>query len=341
MSAQTKNEKKPIEKYQPSSIEKKWQDYWQKNDTYTSDPSLPNTHYVLAEFAYPSGDLHMGHWFTFSGADIYARLKRMQGRIVFFPNGFDAFGLPAENAAIKRNIHPQDWTLENIKRMKEQYATMGASFSFKNEVITCLPNYYQWNQWIFIKMFERGIAYRDKTLSNWCPNDATVLANEHVENGRCWRCGAEVVQKEVEQWFLKITDYADELLWKDDTKVDWPEAVKQGQNTWIGKSEGAVIDFKVEGLAHEDSKIQVFTTRPDTIYGATFLVLAPEHPVVTSLLNSKLKTQKTENDAESNDLDMVIPADTLKNVRDYVDKAARKTELERKENKEKIGRAHV
>lgn len=337
---------RPIEKYMPVNIEAKWQKYWAENEIYPSNPSLENTHYVLAEFAYPSGDLHMGHWFTFSGADIYARFKRMQGKNVFFPNGFDAFGLPAENAAIKRGAHPQDWTFENIKKMKEQYSTMGASFSFKNEVITCLPEYYKWNQWIFLKMFERGIAYRDKTLSNWCPTDQTVLANEHVEDGKCWRCGTEVVQQEVEQWFLKITDYAEKLLWSEKKveNVDWPDEVRQGQNNWVGKSEGALIAFKIDKT---DCQINVFTTRPDTLYGVTFMVLAPEHPLITAFLGqndeNSQNTQKTrtkDTDHKSVYSDIVFPKvsdDEAKQLRRYVDSASKKTEMERKENKEKTG----
>ncbi len=345
--------KKVLEKYEPSKIESKWQKVWEDSETYVSDPSLPNTHYVLAEFAYPSGDLHMGHWFTFSGADIYARFKRMQGLNVFFPNGFDAFGLPAENAAIKRNIHPQDWTMDNIKKMKDQYRTMGASFSFKNEVITCLPEYYKWNQWIFLKMMEKGIAYQSSKLSNWCPNDQTVLANEHVENGKCWRCGAEVEQKEVKQWFLKITDYADRLLWSEDLekKVNWPDATRTGQNIWIGKSEGAVIAFKINNLDRKDnlnrngenalkSEIRVFTTRPDTLHGATFMVLAPEHPVVDAILSLKSHLKESGIDTEGIGIDIDtsnIDEATKNNLQSYVSKAKKKTEMERKENKDKTG----
>ena len=297
-----------MKRYQPKEIEAKWQKKWAEDKIY--DPSIPlvsdDKFYVLAEFAYPSGDLHVGHWFTFTGADIFARYKRLKGYNVFFPNGFDAFGLPAEGAAIKRGVHPQDWTLSNIDRMKEQFQTIGPSFSFKNEVITCLPEYYKWNQWIFLKLYEKGLAYRGKTLSNWCPFDQTVLANEAIEAGKCWRCGNEVVQKEIEQWFLKITDYADRLIWPEDPEADWPESARIGQNSWIGKSEGMLIDF---------DGIEVFTTRPDTIDGATFLVLAPEHP--------KVKELTTEAEIEK--------------VEAYVKAANAKTELERKENKEKSG----
>ena len=203
-----------MRKYIPSDIEPKWQKKWLDDKLYQVDLSdAAKRFYILIEFSYPSGDLHMGHWFAFAVPDILARFKRMQGLNVFFPNGFDAFGLPAENAAIKKGVHPKDWTLGNIEKMKQQFSTMGASFNWEQEVITCLPEYYKWNQWIFLKMLERGIAYKGKALANWCPNCQTVLANENVEAGKCWRCGSEVIQKEVEQWFLKLTEYADKLLW--------------------------------------------------------------------------------------------------------------------------------
>ncbi len=303
-----------MKKYQPAEIEKKWQDKWAEDRLYASKLSEDHDKkmYVLAEFPYPSGDLHMGHWFTFGGADIYARMKRMQGYDVFFPNGFDAFGLPAENAAIKRNIHPQDWTMANIARMKEQFLTMGASFSFDHEVISCLPNYYKWNQWIFLKMLEKGIAYRGSYLSNWCPNCQTVLANEGVEAGKCWRCGTEVVQKEVEQWFFRITDYADQLEWPENPKVDWPKSVREAQNDWIGRKAGIELTYKIEGT---DQSVTVFTTRPDTNFGATFIALAPEHDLVGKITS---EAQKAEVEA-------------------YVERSAKKSELERKENREKTG----
>lgn len=283
---------------------------------YTSDLSKQKKYYVLAEFAYPSGDLHLGHWFTFGGADIYARFKRMQGYTVFFPNGFDAFGLPAENAAIQRGTHPQDWTMQNIAQMKKQYATMGASFSFDHEVVTCDPSFYRWNQWIFLKLYERGLAYRGKQLSNWCNICQTVLANEGVENGTCWRCHNPVVLKEVEQWFFKITDYADRLLWSEKPSVDWPKSVRDGQNGWIGRSEGVEIKFKVEsGELRVNEEIVAYTVFPETIFGVTYMVLAPEHPLVAELLNSKLRE-----------------------VREYVEQARRKSELERTAlEKEKTG----
>lgn len=299
-----------MKKYIPNEIEPKWQRKWEEDGIYASHLEEENKFYCLAEFAYPSGDLHMGHWFTFGGADIFARMKRMQGLNVFFPNGFDAFGLPAENAAIKKGIHPKTWTLSNIEAMRKQFSTMGASFSFDHQVITCLPEYYKWNQWIFLKMFEKGIAFRDKKLANWCPSCQTVLADEQVVDGKCDRCSIEVVQKEIPQWFLKITEYADRLLWDKDSKLDWPRAVKEGQNSWIGKKEGTVIKFSVK-----DSQeiIEVFTTRHDTLFGATFLVLAPEHPFAASIGKKSPE------------------------VKEYIKASQKKSQVERKENKEKTG----
>lgn len=304
-------------KYFPKDIEKKWQDKWKEENVYKTDLSKSNKYYVLAEYAYPSGDLHMGHWFTWSGADVFARFKRMQGFNVFFPNGFDSFGLPAEGAAIKRKIHPKDWTEANISRMKDQYMTMGPSFEFYGDLASHKPDYYKWNQWIFLKMFERGIAYKGKYLSNWCPVDQTVLANEAVEGGKCWRCGSEVEQKEIEQWFFKITEYADRLLWENTDKevsngVRWPVSVRTAQNDWIGKSEGINITYDIKG---SQEKVTVFTTRPDTNFGATFIVLAPEHSLIEKITTSENK------EAVSN----------------YIKQAKKKSELERKENKEKTG----
>ena len=261
-------DKKTKDKYDPTKIEPKWRAKWEEEGIYQPDLESARKNYVLAEFAYPSGDLHMGHWFTFSGADIYARKKRMEGYDVFFPNGFDAFGLPAENAAIKRSIHPQDWTRSNIEKMKKQYATMGASFSFDNDVITSEPEYYKWNQWIFIEMFKKGLAYRAKTLSNWCPVDQTVLANEHVEDGKCWRCGAQVEQRQIEQWFLKITDYADRLLWRE--SVESPSGKKDEPKTKKSSEE----DF-ISGLTrfakNKETTLRIDSTLADT---SSFVKLA-------------------------------------------------------------------
>lgn len=296
-----------MKKYIPSEVEPKWQQKWAEEQLYKADlSSAKNKFYLTVEFTYTSGDLHIGHWFAFSVPDIFARFKRMEGFNVFFPNGVDAFGLPAENAAIKLGIHPKDGTLANIARMKEQFKLMGATYDWSYEVITCDPSYYKWNQWIFLKLFEKGLAYKGKMLSNWCPVDQTVLANENVEAGRCWRCGAEVVQKQVEQWFFKITEYADRLLWQDPPQVDWPKSLRDAQNNWIGKSQGVVIKF---------DEIEVFTTRQDTIFGATFIVISPEHPLLKSLI-------KPENE---------------KLVTEYVAAAKKKSELERKEEKGKTG----
>lgn len=265
----------------PKGIESKWQKKWEEDGIYTSHLEEENKFYCLAEFAYPSGDLHMGHWFTFGGADIFARMKRMQGLNVFFPNGFDAFGLPAENAAIKKGIHPKTWTLSNIEAMRKQFSTMGASFSFDHQVITCLPQYYKWNQWIFLKMFEKGVAYRGKAFSNWCPSCQTVLADENVVAGLCWRCDSQVEVKQVEQWFLKITEYADRLVWPEKPNINWPQAVREGQNNWIGRSEGVMFRYKAKDM---DIYFEVFDSVPQTFMAQTFTVIAPEHPMVYELV---------------------------------------------------------
>lgn len=296
-----------MKKYFPKDIEPKWQKKWEADQLYFTDLSeVEKKYYVLAELPYSSGDLHIGHWFTFTFADVLTRFKKMEGYNSFLPIGFDAFGLPAENAAIRHGIHPRDWTLNNVIRMKGQFNTMGASVDWSKSMTACLPDYYKWNQWIFLKMLEKGLAYKGKLLSNWCPSCQTVLANENVEGGHCWRCGTEVVQKEVEQWFLKITAYADRLIWPENPKADWPKSLRDAQNNWIGRSEGILIKF---------DSLEVFTTRPDTIFGATFLVVSPEHPHL-----DKLTTPKQ---AEP--------------VKAYVEMAKRKSELERKENKEKTG----
>ncbi|MBI3985049.1 MAG: leucine--tRNA ligase [Candidatus Levybacteria bacterium] len=291
-------------RYFADKIEAKWRENWKKQNSFEfKDDPKKQKYYNLVELPYPSGDLHLGHWFAFVPADVHARFKKMSGFNVFYPNGFDAFGLPAENAAIKRGIHPRDWTMKNIEVMRTQFDIMGTMIDWTHSTITCLPDFYRWNQWIFLKMFEKGIAYRGIALSNWCPTDQTVLANEHIEAGKCWRCGAEVVQKEVEQWFLAITKYAESLIWKNPPQADWPKQVIEGQNNWIGKSEGMLIDF---------SGIEVFTTKPETIDGATFLVVAPEHEFVKNLSKTK-------------------------EVEDYVLAASKKTEMERKEDRTKSG----
>jgi leucyl-tRNA synthetase len=261
--------------YRPQDIEKKWQDHWTATRAFevTEDPSKPKF-YCLEMFAYPSGHAHVGHVRNYMIGDIMARTKRMRGFNVLHPFGWDAFGLPAENAAIKNNLHPETWTLDNIAHMKGQLQRLGISYAWERELATCLPDYYRWNQWLFTRMFERGLAYKRKSNVNWCPSCMTVLANEQVIDGACWRCGTAVVTKELEQWFLKITAYADELLDAIGTLSDWPEKVLTMQKNWIGRSEGAYVDF---------GPVRVFTTRIDTIYGATFVTLAPEHPIVESL----------------------------------------------------------
>ncbi len=301
--------------YNPNKIEAKWQKDWRDKKIYEAKDSVKGKEnfYHLVMFPYPSGDLHIGHWYNFAPADVLARFKRMQGFNVMSPIGFDAFGLPAENAAIKRKIHPSKWTMANIKTMTKQLETMGNCYDWSRLVITCQPEYYKWDQWIFLKLFEKGLAYREKTLANWCPSCKTVLANEQVIDGRCERCDTEVVQKEIEQWLFKITDYADRLL-EDLAILDWPERTKTMQKEWIGRSEGAEIDFPV---VNSNLKIRVFTTRADTLPGATYLVLSPEHSIITTL-DARIRNQSS--------------------VKDYIEKAKHKSEIERMtEEKKKTG----
>lgn len=284
---------KKLPKYIPSQIEGKWQKEWEQAELYTFKlDTTKEKYYNLVEFPYPSGNLHLGHWFAFIPPDVNARFRRMDGKNVFFTNGFDAFGLPAENAAIKNGVHPQEWTMQNIETMTKQFATMGTMVDWSHKVITCLPEYYGWNQWIFIKMFEKGLAYRGKAYTNWCPVDQTVLANENIENGKCWRCGTEVVQKEVEQWFLKITDYAEKLLWPDKPTIDWPISVQVAQNQWIGRKEGVKIKHQiVDSNIHFES----FSAYPAWSWADTFIVMAPEHPLAKQL------TKGTDREKEVND----------------------------------------
>ena len=259
-------------------IDRKWQKIWEETKLYKFNPeNVDKKLYCLEMFPYPSGaKLHIGHWYNYGPTDSWARMKRMQGWEVFHPMGFDAFGLPAENYAIKTGIHPYDSTMENIRTMERQLREMGVTFDWDYEIITCLPEYYKWTQWIFLKLYEAGLAYRKKAPVNWCPSCQTVLANEQVIDGRCERCGTEVTKKELTQWFFKITAYAEELLEKLDD-LDWPEKTKMMQRNWIGKSEGAEIEFKIDG---KDLSFRVFTTRADTLFGATYVVLAPEHELV-------------------------------------------------------------
>lgn len=267
--------------YDHKSVEKKWQDYWRNNPPYKAeDFSEKQKKYVLVMFPYPSGPLHMGHVRNYSIGDLIARYYRMRGFNVLHPIGYDAFGLPAENAAIERGANPKEWTLTNIDIMRQQLKQLGISYDWEREIITCMPDYYRWGQWIFLKFFERGLAYRKKSPVNWCPGCETVLANEQVINGRCWRCESEVTRKNLEQWFFKITEYAERLLEDLELLQGWPEKVRTMQRNWIGKSEGAEVVFRLKETGEE---IKVFTTRPDTLFGVTFFVLAPEHEIAAKL----------------------------------------------------------
>jgi len=279
------------EKYIPQEIEPKWQKRWEEDKLYyTTERDDKPKFYNLVMYPYPSGDLHMGHCRNYVIGDLIARYKTMQGYNVLNPMGWDSFGLPAENAAIKHGIHPRVWTENCINRMKEQLRKMGVCYDWDREISSYDPNYYRWNQWFFIKMYERGLAYKAKAPVNWCPSCKTILANEQVIQGRCWRCGSMVTKKELEQWFLKITAYAEELL-RDLEKLErWPEKVKLQQINWIGRSEGAKVTFKTE--SGED--IVVFTTRPDTLWGATFMILAPEHPLVGKLTSPDKRKEVEE-----------------------------------------------
>ena len=275
-----------------TAVDKKWQKKWEETELYKFNPDAEGEKlYVLEMFSYPSGSqLHAGHWFNYGPVDSWARLKKMQGYNVFQPMGFDAFGLPAENFAIKTGIHPWDSTEKNIKTMEEQLKAMGAMFNWENEVITCTPEYYKWTQWIFLKLYEKGLAYRKKAPVNWCPSCNTVLANEQVHEGCCERCSTEVTKKDLTQWFFKITEYADELLEKLDT-LDWPEKTVAMQKHWIGKSTGAQVTFKVKD---SDMSFDVFTTRVDTLNGVTYVVLAPENELVDKLTTSENKAAVEE-----------------------------------------------
>lgn len=301
--------------YDFTDIEEKWQQYWEEERLFETelDPDKPK-HYTLEMFPYPSGNLHMGHVRVYSIGDVIARFKRMQGYNVLHPMGWDSFGLPAENAAIKRDIHPNSWTWDNIDNMKQQLKNLGLSYDWNREVATCHPDYYKWTQWLFLQLYKEGLAYKQESAVNWCPGCETVLANEQVVNGGCERCDTEVEKKNLAQWFFKITEYADELL--DDHKLldDWPDRVKTMQQNWIGRSEGVEIKFPIDGL---DEELEVFTTRPDTVYGATYMVLAPEHPLVSELASG------TEQEAE---------------VMDFVSEVKEKDEEERTSpESEKLG----
>ncbi|MGD2058932.1 MAG: leucine--tRNA ligase, partial [Anaerolineales bacterium] len=301
------------ERYEPSDIESRWQSRWEQDELYKAviDESREKF-YFLTMLPYTSGDLHIGHWYAMAPSDARARYLRMRGYNVMYPIGFDAFGLPAENAAIQRDIHPKEWTYANINNMRRQLRSMGAMWDWSREAISSDPEYYRWTQWFFLKMFKNDIAYRKMSPVDWCPHCNTTLAREQVigENRVCERCKTPVIKKDLEQWFFRITDYADELL--DFDFIDWPEPVKILQTNWIGRSEGARVVFKTEA----GDEMEVFTTRPDTLWGATFMVLAPEHPLV-----DKLTTPEQEQEVHA-----------------YVHEAIRQTDIERESlDKEKTG----
>ena len=279
-----------MERYAPQEIEKKWQEKWQKDDVYKTeiDRTQPE-YYVLEMFPYPSGNLHMGHVRNYSIGDVIARFKKMQGCNVLHPMGFDAFGMPAENAAIKHGVKPADWTYSNIENMKRQQMSMGLSYDWSRETVTCRPEYYRWTQWLFELFYKKGLAYKKEASVNWCDTCGTVLANEQVIDGKCWRCDSEVHKKDLSQWFLKITDYADELLADLDKLKGWPERVKTMQENWIGRSEGLEFDIDVPALGE---KIAVYTTRADTAYGVTFVALAAEHPLMEKILADNPKAEE-------------------------------------------------
>ncbi len=302
--------------YNATQIEEKWQKLWEEQDSYRSRRDSSKTkYYVLEMFPYPSGKLHMGHMRVYSIGDVLARYLRMRDYNVIHPMGWDAFGLPAENAAIENNINPAEWTAENIEHMKIQQKRLGVSYDWHREINTSAPDYYHWSQWLFLLMYRRGLAYKKKSDVNWCETCATVLANEQVEKGLCWRCSSVVETRELAQWFLRITDYAERLLNDLEQLSGWPERVKLMQQNWIGRSEGAEIAFKVKDFPEEE--IRTFTTRPDTLYGVTYMVLAPEHPLV------KILVEGTEREQE---------------VMDFVSKTRKESELDRtSEETPKIG----
>ncbi len=293
-----------IDRYDPRTIESRWQERWEADETHRAkiDPDRPKF-YFLTMLPYTSGNLHIGHWYPMAPSDARARFKRMQGFNVMFPIGFDAFGLPAENAAIQRNIHPKEWTYKNIDNMRRQLRSMGAMWDWSREAISSDPAYYRWSQWFFLQLYKHGLAYKKLAPVDWCPNDNTTLAREQVigEERLCERCKTPVIKKDLEQWFFRITDYADELL--DFSHLDWPEPVRLLQTNWIGRSEGARVTFRTE----DEDPIEVFTTRPDTLWGATFMVLAPEHPLVAKVTSPEQRRE----------------------VRHYVEEAARLSDIQR------------
>ncbi len=302
----TTAERRTTGQYMPGEVESKWQERWDQSGIYEVRDDDPRPKwYELTMYPYPSGDLHIGHWYAMSGADAHARFMRMKGFNVLHPMGFDAFGLNAENAAIERGIHPAKWTMDNIEKMRRQFRSMGPLYDWDRELVTCVPEYYRWNQWIFLQFLKGGLAYRDFAPANWCPTDNTVLANEQVVDGRCERCDSEVIRRELNQWLFRVTKYADELL--DQSTIDWPEKINVMQTNWIGRSEGVDVEFDISEYGLDQTALTTFTTRIDTIFGVTFVVLAPEHPLVESLTTPEHRAE----------------------VEAYVDQARRQTEIER------------
>lgn len=294
------------EQYNPQEIEKKWQEIWANNNIYHTENNFDKPkYYALSMFPYPSGRLHMGHVRNYTITDVIARFKKMQGYNVLHPMGWDSFGLPAENAAIQSGRNPAEWTFANIDYMREQLKTLGLSYDWDREVATCKPDYYKWTQWLFLEFYKAGLAYKKEAGVNWCPGCATVLANEQVEEGECWRCSSVVEKKKLSQWFLKITDYAEELLSDLDSLTGWPEKVRLMQKNWIGKSYGTILKFKVAEL--DGIEIPVYTTRPDTVFGVTYLVVSPEYPLI----------------------DKLITPDNREKVKEYIENASRISEIDR------------
>ena len=303
-------------RYPATEIDRKWQKRWENDGIYRVKDDDPRPKwYELTMYPYPSGDLHVGHWYVMAPADCHARFRRMQGYNVLHPMGFDAFGLPAENAAISRGIHPHQWTMDNIANMRRQFRSMGPMYDWKRELITCLPEYYRWNQWLFLQLYKKGLAYQAEAPVVWCPSCKTVLANEQVVNGLCERCDTPVTRRALRQWFFRITSYAEELL-DFSGFTDWPEKILTMQRNWIGRSQGVEIAFDISHYGLEERELRTFTTRIDTIYGVTFMVLAPEHPLVEKL----------------------TAPDQRAVVQAYVEETQRQTEIERlSTEKEKTG----
>ena len=311
----TTAERETERRYRPREIEAKWQERWSRDKLYEVRDDDPRPkRYELTMYPYPSGDLHIGHWYAMAPSDAHARFKRMQGYNVLHPMGFDAFGLNAENAAIQRGIHPRKWTLSNIANMRQQFRSMGTIYDWDREIVTSDPEYYRWNQWLFLKLHEAGLAYRAYAPANWCPSCNTTLANEQVIDGRCERCETVVTRRELNQWFFKITQYADELL--DHSQLEWPEKINIMQTNWIGRSEGVEIEFDISEYGLGQDTLKTFTTRIDTIFGVTFVVMAPEHPLVGELTTDERRAE----------------------VEEYIEQARRQTEVERlSADKEKSG----